>query len=219
MFRPFAAIPPQAQVQPEPYTLRIPDHEIQDFKTLLKASKIGPETFENVNPDGGYGVSRQWLSDAKDAWLNTFDWRTHEEKINAFPNFMMQIHDSQSGDIDIHFTALFSLRKDAIPIMFMHGWPGSFMEFLPMLDLLSTKYTPETLPYHVIVPSSPGYAMSSGPPLNKDFTLLDVARVFNQLMVNLGFGRGYVAQGGDVGSMLARIMSFQHEECKAFHSK
>lgn len=219
MPRPFAVVPPQAQVQPEPYTLRVYYHEIQDFKTLLKASKIGPETYENLHPNGGFGISRQWLSDAKDAWLNTFDWSIHEERINSFPNFMMRVHDSECGDFDIHFAALFSSRKEAIPIIFMHGWPGSFMEFLPILELLSKKYTPDTLPYHVIVPSSPGYAMSSGPPVDKDFTLLDVARVLNQLMVNLGFENGYIAQGGDIGSMLARIMSFQHKECKAFHSE
>ena len=199
--------------------LRVYYHEIQDFKTFVKASKIGPETYENLHPDGGFGISRQWLSDAKDAWLNTFDWRIHEERINSFPNFMMRVHDSECGDFDIHFAALFSSRKEAIPIIFMHGWPGSFMEFLPILELLSKKYTPDTLPYHVIVPSSPGYAMSSGPPVDKDFTLLDVARVLNQLMVNLGFENGYIAQGGDIGSMLARIMSFQHKECKAFHSE
>ena len=219
MPQPFAAPPPGGLVQAEPYTLHIPDQDIDDFKVLLKASKIGPDTYENHVSGRGLGISKQWLIDAKDAWLNDYDWRRQEERINSFPNFTIPVHDQQSGDFSIHFIGLFSTRSDAVPVIFMHGWPGSFMEFLPILGMLSKKYTPETLPYHVVVPSLPGFAMSSGPPLDKDFTLLDAARVLNQLMINLGFGSGFIAQGGDIGSMLSRILSLQHDECKAFHSK
>jgi microsomal epoxide hydrolase len=70
------------------------------------------------------------------------------------------------------------------------------------------------LPYHVIVPSLPGYAFSSPPPLNQDFRIEDVARIFDQLMQDLGFGQGYVVQGGDVGSKVARVMAVEHESCK-----
>lgn len=97
---------------------------------------------------------------------------------------------------------------------------GSFMEFLPMLELLKAKYTPESLPYHVVIPSLPGYTLSSGPPLERGFSSEDAARVMNQLIIDLGFGeRGYIAQGGDVGSALARIMTVHHEECRAVHCR
>ena len=93
------------------------------------------------------------------------------------------------------------------------------MEFLPILKLLKEKYSPETLPYHVVVPSLPGYTLSDGPPLDKDFNLDDLTRILNQLMINLGFGsKGYVAQGGDVGSMVARLLATA-PECKAIHGK
>ena len=73
---------------------------------------------------------------------------------------------------------------------------GSFLEFLPILTLLKEKYSPDTLPYHVVVPSLPGYAFSSSPPLNRNFELQDVARLINRLMILLGFGEGYAVQGG-----------------------
>jgi microsomal epoxide hydrolase len=86
-----------------------------------------------------------------------------------------------------------------------------------MMGLLRDKYTPETLPYHVVVPSLPGYTLSDGPPLDADFSIGDVARILNQLMIDLGFGdRGYIAQGGDVGGMVARMMA-PYKECRAAH--
>lgn len=88
------------------------------------------------------------------------------------------------------------------------------MEFLPILQKFRDEYTPETLPYHLIVPSLPGYAFSSGPPLNRDFGTGDIARVLDQLMKDLGFQSGYIAQGGDIGSRIARHMAVDHESCK-----
>lgn len=215
----FGNIPSGASGKPEPFTLHVPDSELEEFRVLLRHSKVGPETWENSRKDGEFGVTRDWIAAAKDTWLNEFDWRTHEAHINSFPNFKIPIQDAECGEFNIHFAALFSARRDATAVVFMHGWPGSFVEFLPILDILRTKYTPETLPFHAIVPSLPGYTLSSGPPLDKDFTLDDAARVLNHLMISLGFGGGYVAQGGDVGYFLARIMAGKHDECKALHGK
>lgn len=202
---------------PEKFTLRVPDQDLEEFKQLLKLSKIGPETWYNKQEDGRFGVSQKWLTDAKDAWLK-FDWRKQEDHINSFPNFNAKVDSPDLGTVDVHFAALFSNRKDALPIIFMHGWPGSFLEFLPMLNLLVGKYNPDTLPYHVIVPSLPGYGLSSGSiPLDKETKIDHVAHAFHQLMLDLGFGGRYVAQGGDVGSFLARIMSATFKECKAIH--
>lgn len=143
--------------------------------------------------------------------------RACEERINSFPNFKMPIQDNDGRTYDIHFLALFSQKVDAIPVILLHGWPGSFLEFLDILSLMVKQYTPETLPYHLIVPSLPGYAYSSSPPLDKDFRVEDIARLMNQLMLNLGFGGGYVAQGGDIGSKVGRVMAAEHEACKAVH--
>jgi microsomal epoxide hydrolase len=103
--------------------------------------------------------------------------------------------------------------------MLLHGWPGNFMEFFSILNILAKKYTPETLPYHIIVPSLPGYAFSSPPPVTRDFQLQNVAAIMNSLMIELGFGSGYVVQGGDIGSKVARVMTATFTEVKAVHSK
>lgn len=85
---------------------------------------------------------------------------------------------------------------------------------MPIFQLLKDKYTPETLPYHVIVPSLPGYAFSSGPRLDKDFGVEDAARILDRLMSMLGFGDGYIAQGGDIGSRVARSLAATYPGCK-----
>lgn len=138
----------------------------------------------------------------------------HEDKINSFPQFIAPIVDDGGRCYHIHFVALFSRKPDAIPILLLHGWPGSFLEFLPMLDLFSNEYTPESLPYHLVVPSLPGYTFSSPPPLDKDFRIEDVARLFNKLAIQLGFGEGYVVQGGDIGSKISRVIAAEHDACK-----
>lgn len=88
------------------------------------------------------------------------------------------------------------------------------MEFIPILQLFQQEFNPRTLPYHLIVPSLPGYTFSSGPPLDRDFGTHDIANILNRLMLGLGFESGYVAQGGDIGSRIARELAVDYESCK-----
>lgn len=146
--------------------------------------------------------------------------RACEKRINAFPNFTAQVTDPKYPDetTTIHFIALFSQSPSAVPITLLHGWPGSIIEFLDLLAVVKKQYPdPTTLPYHIIVPSLPGYGYSSGPPRTRNYTLLDLGRMINALMVGLGFGDGYIAQGGDIGSRTARVLAGFHESCKALH--
>ena len=138
--------------------------------------------------------------------------RKNEEHINSFPNFKATVEDKK-GRFDIHFAALFSAQENAIPLVLLHGWPGSFLEFLPLLGLLRDKHTPETLKHHIIVPSLPGFTLSSAQNVSEDFEREDASRVMDQLMRQLGF-TSYIAQGGDVGSGVARSMGLHHEACK-----
>lgn len=85
-----------------------------------------------------------------------------------------------------------------------------------MLDLLRKKYSPSELPYNIIVPSLPGYALSEGPPLDRQWSKEEAASLIDKLMVGLGL-TGYVAQGGDIGSYFSRILAKQSESCKAIH--
>jgi microsomal epoxide hydrolase len=95
---------------------------------------------------------------------------------------------------------------------------GSFIEFIPMMSILRERYTPETLPYHFVVPSLPGYTFSSPQPLDQDFSPVEAARVMNTLAKDLGFGDGYLVQGGDVGSRVARNMGVAFDTCKGISS-
>ncbi|CAN9340550.1 unnamed protein product [Alternaria alternata] len=195
----------------KPFTLNVSDQDISEWRQLLQLSKLAPETYEGRQEDRRFGVSRKWLSDAKDYWLNKYDWRAQEKHINSFPNYKMQIE-----DVDLHFVAVFSEKKDAIPIIFMHGWPGSFIEFLPMLTLVKEKYSTKDLPYHLIVPSLPGYTLSTVQSTEKEWKLEDTSRVLNQLMLNLGFDK-YLAQGGDVGSFTSQQMNRSYDSCVGMH--
>ncbi|OAK97864.1 alpha/beta-hydrolase [Phaeosphaeriaceae sp. SRC1lsM3a] len=195
----------------KPWTLNIPDQDLSEWRQLLQLSKIGPTTYENTQKENNFGVTKEWLSNAKDYWLNTYDWRAEEKYINSFDNFRMQV-----DEIDLHFVALFSEKKDAIPIVFMHGWPGSFIEFLPMVDIIRKQYEKKNLPYHIIVPSLPGYTLSAGLPTDKNWTMEESAKIIHKSLRNLGFEQ-YLAQGGDVGSFEARILAHDYEECVGIH--
>ncbi|SCO91538.1 related to epoxide hydrolase [Fusarium oxysporum] len=211
----FAKVPSGAQVQPTPFRVSITDDKVDELKQLVKLGRVGPPTYESTQKEHNYGVSHQWLTDAKAAWID-FDWRAAEKQINSYNHWTVPIKD-EKGDFTVHFTGLFSSKPDAVPVVMLHGWPGSFLEFLKILSILKDKYTPETLPYHVIVPSLPGYAFSDKPPLDKDFGIRDVSRIVNSLMVQLGFGSGYIAQGGDIGSRVSRVLAATYDECKAAH--
>ncbi|KAL2684527.1 hypothetical protein Neosp_005605 [[Neocosmospora] mangrovei] len=198
-----------------PFNLRIPYEDWSRLHQLLKLSRAGPSTWENQYQDGRYGISHQWLLSTKDYWLGQFDWRVQESRINSFPNYKIRIEDCK-GDIDLHFIGLFSQKEDAIPIVFLHGWPGSFLEFLPMLELLRKKYDSSSLPYHIIVPSLPGYTLSSGPSQTEAWNSDDAARVINKAVNALGFSR-YAVQGGDVGCLIASLLATTYQSVAAVH--
>ncbi|KAH3995825.1 hypothetical protein HBH92_066700 [Parastagonospora nodorum] len=195
----------------KPFTLNVSDQDLSEWRQLLQLSKLPPTTYENTQTKENFGVTKEWMSNAKDYWLNKYDWRAQEKHINSFDNFRMQI-----DSVDVHFVALFSEKKDAVPIILMHGWPGSFIEFLPMLELVKKQYEKKNLPYHLIVPSLPGYTLSCGLPTDKDWTLEDSAIIMHKLMMNLGFER-YLAQGGDVGSFVAKCLANEQDACVGIH--
>ncbi|KAI8263991.1 putative epoxide hydrolase [Colletotrichum sp. SAR11_239] len=183
-----------------PFRLSTPPEELQELRDLVRLSKLGPRTYENSSAGGKYGVET-----------------AVEARVNEYPNFKAKVVDDDGATYSIHFIGLFSQKKDAIPLMCIHGWPGSFLEFIGFLSALKTKYTSEDLPYHVIIPSLPGYAFSDSPPVDRDWVLQDSARLLHKLMVGLGFEGGYAVQGGDIGSYTARIMARTYDSCQALH--
>lgn len=210
----YGRLPASSTLTIKPFQAHVDETKLQHMKDLLSLSPIGISTFENTSAGRHYGMNRDWLSNAKTHWLQKFDWRAHEAYINSFPNFTASLADQNGNPLDVHFVALFSQKRDAVPIALFHGWPGSFLEFLELLDIVRKKWRPEEMPYHFIVPSLPGFAYSSGPPVETDFGLENVCFVMDKLLVGLGFGSGYLVQGGDIGSAVCRILALNYEACK-----
>ena len=222
----FGCVPSGIPGNPTPFSLHVPGKEIHRLDALVQHARVAVPSYYNAHADptnGTFGISRDWLAGAQTAWTSSdddggFSWREQERYANGFPNFRINVTVPSDGQVfDLHFVALFSQNTSAIPITFLHGWPGSWLEFAGMLELLAEKYTPETLPYHVVVPSIPDYGLSTRPDeVNTELNMTGAAEAINELMVALGFD-GYVAQGGDVGSFLSQTLCGLFDECKAFH--
>jgi microsomal epoxide hydrolase len=131
-----------------------------------------------------------------------------EAKLNSLPQFTAVIQ-----GFTLHFIGIFSPDPAAIPLVLFHGWPGSFYEYYPVVHELQ-KSTSQS--FHIIVPSLPGYTFSSPPPLDRDFSVIEVTEIMNELIVGLGL-KNYIAVGGDIGAAIASEIS-KFPECKGIHS-
>ncbi|RMZ86615.1 hypothetical protein DV736_g6159, partial [Chaetothyriales sp. CBS 134916] len=217
---PFSKLPVGASLSSiSPFTISFPDSDLKHLQDLLKLTPVPSPSYENSLPDSQrrFGIRRDWLIKAKTQWETDFDWRKVESKLNLFPQYKAKVKD-QLGEFDVHFVALFSDKADAIPLFLFHGWPGSFLEFIGILTLLKERYTPATLPYHIIVPSLPGFTFTKLPadPLI-GFDNPDAGRVFNTLATELLGFKSYIVQGGDIGARVARAMGTNYAACKAVH--
>jgi hypothetical protein len=219
----FGVVPLGIPGTPAPFSLHFPDADLNQLSSLVKTAVIGAPSFYNTHsladsPDHAFGATRSWLADAAQEWVNTFDWRSHETYWNSFPQFTINVTAPSDAQIfNLHFAALFSRNPDATPILFSHGWPSSWIDFIPIMELLTTKYTPETLPYHIIAPSIPDYGLSTRSNLTEtELDFRTAAEALNELMKALGFD-AYIAQGGDVGSGLTATLGAVYDECKAVH--
>lgn len=221
----FAVLPAGISNKPTPFSLHVSDENLSQLTSLVKAGVVGAPTFYNThslvdNVEYAFGATRDWFSAAKDQWANNFDWRAHEKLLNSFPQFTMDVTAPSDNQVfHFHFAALFAsnLKPDAIPLILLHGWPGSWTDFIPVLQQVKSKYSPGTLPYHIIVPSIPDYGLSTRSKLTeKELDMPAAAEALNELMKALGF-KAYIVQGGDVGSGLATALATFHDECKAVH--
>ncbi|KXX78196.1 putative epoxide hydrolase [Madurella mycetomatis] len=216
----FGVLPTGIPGNPVPFDMLVPKRDQNHLTNLVRKAEIGVPSYYNQHADpaeGVFGITRDWLSGAQDAWVRDFDWSDHQAKYNSYPNYRINVTTSDGQLFNLHFAGLFSQKADAKPIILMHGWPGAWTEFVPMLDLLAAKYTPQTLPYHVVVPSIPDYGLSTrADELETELKIEVAAEALNELMVNLGFNK-YVAQGGDIGAFLAQTMCGLFEQCIGFH--
>ncbi|RDW85444.1 hypothetical protein BP5796_03769 [Coleophoma crateriformis] len=166
-------------------------------RTMLNKIKTTELPHFPEYPDVGssFGIDLNTLRSLRKEWLTSFNWGKEQNSMNQFKHFEATIE-----DLTIHFIHEKSTDADAIPLLLLHGWPGSFLEFLPVIDqLVQTGATSLGKPvsFNVIVPSLPGFVFSSPPPAN--WTVHDTARVFNTLMTDvLGYST-FAVHGTDFG--------------------
>ena len=150
------------------------------------------------------GVTYKFMSETLNFWRTQYNWKEEESRLNQMPQFMTPIEVGKFGTIDVHFMHSKSSKADAIPLLFVHGWPGSFAEVEKMLPELNEAG------FHVIAPSLPGYGFSSYTE-RKGFKNEQHAEVLHKVMIRLGYDR-YVVQGGDWGAFMVRTVAFLYPE-------
>jgi pimeloyl-ACP methyl ester carboxylesterase len=185
-----------------PFRVDVPDAAIEDLRRRVAATRW-PEV-ETVR-DTTQGVRLSTMQALARHWVDRHDWRRAEARINTFPQYLTEI-----DGLDIHFVHLRSKHADALPLIVTHGWPGSFIEQLKIVEPLTdpTAHGASVADaFHVVVPSLPGHGFS-GKPTEPGWDPPRIARAWAVLMKRLGYER-FVAQGGDWGNAVSEQMALQ----------
>ncbi|KAI8946654.1 alpha/beta-hydrolase [Xylaria longipes] len=189
------------QSQVKPFEINLSER-VPHMLDLIQNTQLPSSEFvaarESTNGTLSTGISLQTLKELQSEWITGFNWDKEQASMNKLHHFTVNIE-----GIDVHFVHEVSGSPDAIPIILLHGWPGTFLEMAPLIDLLAPKSqaagkTANTT-FDVVIPSLPGFGFSSPPP-TQAWTAQDSARVFNKLMTQaLGYQR-YAVHGSDWGS-------------------
>jgi pimeloyl-ACP methyl ester carboxylesterase len=185
-----------------PFRVHVPDEALVDLRQRLRATRW-PER-ETV-ADQSQGVPLAMTQELARYWATDYDWRRCEEKLNALPQFMTEI-----DGLDIHFIHVRSKHQNAMPIVVTHGWPGSIIEQLKIIDPLTNPTAhggTAADAFDVVIPSMPGYGFS-GKPTATGWGPERMGRAWAELMRRLGYAH-YVAQGGDWGAFVVDQMGLQ----------
>lgn len=180
-----------------PYKINVPDSVLTDLKDRLGRTRW-PSEIPNTGWD--YGANLAYMKELVEYWRTRFNWREQERKLNALPQFVTRI-----DGIDVHFVHQKSSHPNAIPIVLIHGWPGSIVEFTEVIGPLTepTKHGGTAADaFHVVALSLPGYGFSSKPQ-ERAYSNKRIAKMIATLMPRLGYTR-YAAQGGDWGGIIVR---------------
>jgi pimeloyl-ACP methyl ester carboxylesterase len=182
-----------------PFRVSFPDAELADLRKRINATKW-PDR-ETV-ADESEGIQLAMIQKLARYWGTEYDWRACEARLNAVPNFITEI-----DGLDIHFVHVRSKHENALPIIITHGWPGSVVEQLKLVEPLTNPTAhggSASDAFHVVIPSMAGYGFS-GRPTSPGWDCPRMARAWIVLMERLGYSR-YVAQGGDWGSLVSEQM-------------
>lgn len=182
--------------------VNVPDTELTELRRRINATRW-PER-ETV-PDQSQGVQLETTQALARYWATDYDWRKIEAKMNALPQFITEI-----DGLDIHFVHVRSKHENALPLIVTHGWPGSIIEQMKIIDPLTNPTAHggnASDAFHLVVPSMPGYGYS-GRPATTGWNSAHIARAWTVLMKRLGYAK-FVAQGGDWGAIITEIMGAQ----------
>lgn len=178
-----------------PFTINISDDAITDLRT-----RLGNTRWPDQLPGAAWrrGVPVDYLQRLATTWASDFDWRAQEERLNSYPQFTTEVQGQK-----IHFLHVRSSVEGATPLLLLHGWPGSFVEFLDVIDSLVDPVAhggTDADAFHVVVPSLPGFGFSS-PLAGEGWNSRRMATAMAEVMARLGYER-YGAQGGDFGAFV-----------------
>jgi pimeloyl-ACP methyl ester carboxylesterase len=182
-----------------PFQVSFPEAKLADLRRRINAT-IWPE--QEPVADASQGVQLATIQKLARYWGTEYDWRPCEARLNALPNFITEI-----DGLDIHFIHVRSKHEGALPLIVTHGWPGSVVEQLKIIDPLTNPTAhggSAADAFHVVIPSMAGYGFS-GKPTTTGWDTPRMARAWTVLMKRLGYTR-YVAQGGDWGSLVTEQM-------------
>ena len=193
------------------FKISVSDQDLKDLHFRLSNTRWpNKETVKDWNQ----GIPLSYMKEICSYWLEEYNWRDREEKLNRFPHFITRLN-----DIDIHFIHKESPHKEAKPLIITHGWPGSFVEFLKVIEPLTdpTNFGGKAEDaFHVVIPSLPGFDFSSKPETT-GWGVEKIADTWSQLMSVLGY-KGYFAQGGDWGALVTTHIGLQDQKnCKGIH--
>lgn len=188
----------------EPFSPPCSPDDVEDLRRRLRHTRWPDEP-----PDSGwgYGIDPAFLRHVCGYWADRFDWSDQVRRFSAFPHFKAAI----SGQ-EIHFLHIRGKGPGAIPLVLTHGWPGSFVEFLRLIPLLTEPAAnggPGEVCFDVVVPSLPGYGYSSKP--GRGMNIFAVADLWAALMTELGYDR-FAAQGGDNGAGVTTALGLRHPD-------
>src|SRR6058998_2288415 len=190
------------QTEIRPFRFTASDADLTDLRRRINATKW-PER-EIVN-DQSQGVQLATMQNLARYWGTDYDWRKCEAKLNALPQYITEI-----DGLDIHFLHVRSKHENALPLIVTHGWPGSIIEQMKIIDPLTNPTAHggnASDAFHLVIPSIPGYGYS-GKPTTTGWGPVHIARAWVVLMKRLGYTR-FVAQGGDWGAAVTQAMGIQ----------
>jgi pimeloyl-ACP methyl ester carboxylesterase len=185
-----------------PFRVDVPEEALTDLRRRILATRWPDK--ETVS-DRSQGVQLAKLRSLVEYWGTEYDWRKVEARINALPQFITEI-----DGLDIQFTHIRSPHDDAMPLLMTHGWPGSIVELLKVIDPLTNPTAhggSAEDAFHLVLPTMPGYGFS-GNPDTSGWSPARMATAFHELMLRLGYHQ-YASQGGDWGAIISEILAVQ----------